>query len=426
MTLHFSRNVLRVAAIAMGVLWGASSGQAGDNPLAPGWTLDQQASTLSFQSVKNGSVVETSGFSSFQGTINPDGTANLNIQLDSVDTGIDLRNVRMRFLFFETFKFPEATVETWIDPQEIAGLASKRRIRLPLDFTLSLHGAEEKFSAEVAATLITDTMVSVSTVTPVQIKVAPFGLEAGIQKLEEAAKVTIVPSSSVTFDLVFRRNAEEVEMVMAAASPAPAPEPASPAPAAATGSTSAGLGQVATATGADTAAPTAIAPRADSTVAAAATPAPAATEPSGGNVEIAALAPANTTVNETSGDFSLDECVGRFEILSRAQSIYFQSGSDELDPESVYFLNTLIDIIQRCPDLTIEVGGHTDSKGSAGLNQRLSEARAGSVVSYLVSGGIDAGRLAAKGYGELRPVADNGTDRGRARNRRIEFTPITE
>ena len=382
-----------------------------DNPLAPGWSMDQDASTLTFQSVKNGSVVETSAFSSYQGEIAPDGSATLTIQLDSVDTGIDLRNVRMRFLFFETFKHPEAKVETWVDLQAIAELASKRRMKLPLDFTLSLHGMQQRLQAEVAATLITDTMVSVSTVKPVEIKIAPFGLEDGIRKLEEAAKVTIVPSSSVNFDLVFRRNAEEVEMVIAAASPAPAPDESQPstepAPAAA-----AKPEPAATPTVGNTA---------------------AATTSAGASVNtserVAAVAPNPVGVasaNETSGNFSQEECVGRFEILSRAGSIYFRSGSAELDPESVFFLNTLLNIVQRCPSLGIEVGGHTDSKGGAALNQRLSEARAGSVVAYLVDKGVESARLSAKGYGELRPVATNDTDQGRARNRRIEFTPITE
>ena len=387
----------------------AVQASAGDNPLAPGWTMDQQASTLTFQSVKNGSVVETSAFSSYQGRIAPDGSATLTIQLDSVDTGIDLRNVRMRFLFFETFKHPEATVETWIDPQAIVDLAAKRRMKLPLDFTLSLHGVQQRLSSEVVATLITDAMVSVSTVKPVEIKIAPFGLEDGIRKLEEAAKVTIVPSSSVNFDLIFRRDPEEVDLVIAAASPTRAepkpqadPEPAAPAATEPAATSSAGTTAVATNSS-------------------------GASVDTSDRVTVAAANPVSAaSANETTGNFSQEECVGRFEILSRAGSIYFRSGSAELDPESVFFLNTLLDIVQRCPSLGIEVGGHTDSQGAAALNQRLSEARASSVVAYLVEQGVDGGRLAAKGYGELRPVANNDTDRGRARNRRIEFTPITE
>ena len=71
--------------------------------------------------------------------------------------------------------------------------------------------------------------------------------------------------------------------------------------------------------------------------------------------------------------------------------------------------------------MVIEVGGHTDSVGSNGSNQRLSESRASSVVRYLQDKGIGNDTMVAKGYGEEKPIADNSTQRGRWDNRRIEF-----
>jgi outer membrane protein OmpA-like peptidoglycan-associated protein len=68
-----------------------------------------------------------------------------------------------------------------------------------------------------------------------------------------------------------------------------------------------------------------------------------------------------------------------------------------------------------------EVGGHTDSSGGDAINQPLSERRARAVVEHLVSRGIDASALTAKGYGASRPLADNATSEGRAKNRRVEF-----
>ena len=81
------------------------------DPYAPGWDLSVEPSSIQFGSVKyekGQEVIETHSFSSFQSTIEPGGDATITVQLDSVDTQNDLRNVRMRFLFFETFKFPEA------------------------------------------------------------------------------------------------------------------------------------------------------------------------------------------------------------------------------------------------------------------------------------------------------------------------------
>lgn len=67
---------------------------------------------------------------------------------------------------------------------------------------------------------------------------------------------------------------------------------------------------------------------------------------------------------------------------------------------------------------------HTDYFGSRSFNQELSQKRAQSVVNYLVSKGIDAGRLEAKGYGEVQPIASNETKEGRSMNRRVEFVVL--
>lgn len=73
-----------------------------------------------------------------------------------------------------------------------------------------------------------------------------------------------------------------------------------------------------------------------------------------------------------------------------------------------------------------EISGHTDNVGSYRANQRLSEARAKSVVDYLVNQGIDSGRLEYKGYSFTQPVADNNTEEGRAQNRRVEFKVLSK
>ena len=71
--------------------------------------------------------------------------------------------------------------------------------------------------------------------------------------------------------------------------------------------------------------------------------------------------------------------------------------------------------------LKLEVGGHTDNVGTPEGNQKLSEARANSVAAAIVKNGIAAGRLTAKGYGQTTAVADNRTEEGRAKNRRVEL-----
>lgn len=327
-----------------------------------GWTLQPDASSLRFQSVKNLTNVESSGFVQFEGAIDEGGAAKIHVFLDSVDTKIDLRNVRMRFLFFETFQFPEAVITAQIDPATLADLPRVRRKSIPLAVTLELHGVTRTLENEVVVTLMNDDLVAVSTGAPISVAASDFGFDAGIKKLEEAANVVIVPSATVTFDFLFSRNEEEDEDeggIRIAEKPAGTPQ------------------QI-----------------------------------------------ASVTALEPEGDFDQEACVGRFEILSRTDNIYFPSGRSQLDGRSEPLLNSLIDIISRCPDLVIEVAGHTDSDGSASRNMGLSKRRAEAVVRYLIAGDISADRVQSVGYGETRPVAPNNTPEGKRRNRRIEFTIV--
>lgn len=108
-------------------------------------------------------------------------------------------------------------------------------------------------------------------------------------------------------------------------------------------------------------------------------------------------------------------------IISIAKSVYFDTGSDKIKAESLPRLDELVTIVKKYPGLKITVEGHTDNVGSAESNQKLSQDRVNSVKKYLVSKGIEAGRITATGYGETRPIATNETPEGRAQNRRVEI-----
>ncbi len=103
------------------------------------------------------------------------------------------------------------------------------------------------------------------------------------------------------------------------------------------------------------------------------------------------------------------------------KNIFFETDSYELKRESFAELNTLVELLKSNPDLKVEIGGHTDSVGSEEYNLSLSENRAKAVRDYLVSEGVDLGRLTFKGYGFSEPIADNDTEEGRAKNRRTEI-----
>ncbi|WP_136482222.1 OmpA family protein [Cognatitamlana onchidii] len=104
-----------------------------------------------------------------------------------------------------------------------------------------------------------------------------------------------------------------------------------------------------------------------------------------------------------------------------AKTILFDTGKASIKAQSGEVLQNIIDILKEYPNAKFNIEGHTDSVGSESLNQKLSDSRANSVKDYLVDGGIDGGRLSAKGYGESKPIDTNKTRAGRRNNRRVEI-----
>lgn len=108
------------------------------------------------------------------------------------------------------------------------------------------------------------------------------------------------------------------------------------------------------------------------------------------------------------------------EIISLS-GVNFEYNSADLTAASSGILDNAVATLKKRGNIRVQVAAHTDSMGSNAYNQALSERRAASVMNYLTEHGIDAARLSSKGYGETDPIADNGTDAGRAKNRRVEL-----
>ncbi|MGI9385554.1 MAG: OmpA family protein [Methyloligellaceae bacterium] len=169
-----------------------------------GWRLNPRLSHIYMQSVKKNLIFETHKFTVMEGRIDEDGKASIMIELASLQTGIDVRDVRMRFLFFETFKFPTAEVTATLDKAALQDLLIKNRLETTLRFTLNLHGVKKDIEAPVVVTRIIDNAVSVATAKPIIIRAADFELAAGIARLAEAAGgFPIAPAASISFDLIF-------------------------------------------------------------------------------------------------------------------------------------------------------------------------------------------------------------------------------
>ncbi len=119
---------------------------------------------------------------------------------------------------------------------------------------------------------------------------------------------------------------------------------------------------------------------------------------------------------------------GQAILVNLPEGVTFDVGSYTLKPEFRATLDKVADSLKQYPDSLIDVYGHTDSTGSDAYNQTLSENRARTVASYLAMQGVSAARIRSQGFGETMPVADNATDDGRRKNRRVEIkiVPVSQ
>jgi outer membrane protein OmpA-like peptidoglycan-associated protein len=102
--------------------------------------------------------------------------------------------------------------------------------------------------------------------------------------------------------------------------------------------------------------------------------------------------------------------------------VQFETNKAILLPQSEKLLDEVADALKEHSEIDeVRVEGHTDSQGTTKLNMKLSDARAAAVRNYLIGKGIDGSHLVAQGFGETKPVADNNTEEGRYKNRRVEF-----
>jgi OOP family OmpA-OmpF porin len=104
--------------------------------------------------------------------------------------------------------------------------------------------------------------------------------------------------------------------------------------------------------------------------------------------------------------------------------VLFDVNSAEIKPAAYPMLDEASSILKENPMLKVEIDGHTDNTGPADYNMKLSEGRANNVMEYFIRNGIDANRLTIKGFGSTKPAASNDTREGRAKNRRVELTPV--
>ena len=173
-------------------------------PCAASWTLDNDASQVSFVSVKAGDAGEVHRFTQISGSVTEDGNASFTIQLASVDTLIPLRDERMREMLFETELFPTASLSTNIGPDLLATLEPGDSVDYSANLTLDLHGKTVSIAAETIVARLGDHRLMVSSRKPVIVNAASVGMAGGIESLREIAGLpSISKAVPVSFVLTF-------------------------------------------------------------------------------------------------------------------------------------------------------------------------------------------------------------------------------
>lgn len=209
------RYIVPLASLALGLA--ACAQPAGDAPKGTGtedapltegaWTLDAADSRLSYVSIKAGEIAEANRFETLAGSVAADGTATLNIDLASVNTGVDIRNERMREIFFQVADNPTASITSKLDPAAFAGLAVGQSLTRPLKASVTIKAVSSDVETEVLVTRVSADRVTVVPTAPVIISTDMFDLTDELGELRALAQLpSITPAVPVTFMLAFTRS----------------------------------------------------------------------------------------------------------------------------------------------------------------------------------------------------------------------------
>jgi len=176
-------------------------------PCFAAWTLDNDASQVSFVSVKAGDAGEVHRFTEISGGLAADGNASVTIQLASVETLIPLRDERMRELLFQTDTFPAASISTSIDMDALNAIEPGDSMNMAADVTLDLHGHQIAIAADMIVARLGDHRLMVSSRKPVIVNAASVNLVMGIEALREIAGLpSISKAVPVSFVLTFEAD----------------------------------------------------------------------------------------------------------------------------------------------------------------------------------------------------------------------------
>jgi polyisoprenoid-binding protein YceI len=175
------------------------------SPAYADWAVDNDQSRIAFVSTKAGNVAEVHRFRSLSGSLKEDGTFMVDIALDSLDTGIEIRDERMRELLFQTERYPRARLSAQLDMQQLKAIGPGKQGTVTAEAELNLHGQRATLTIDAAVAHLEDGSLLVGSKEPLVVTASQFELVAGIERLREIAGLpSISPAVPVTFRLTLR------------------------------------------------------------------------------------------------------------------------------------------------------------------------------------------------------------------------------
>ncbi|WP_300554890.1 YceI family protein [Maricaulis sp.] len=184
----------------------AACSQAADDAPASDWSVNTEASMLSFVSTKLGDIDEEHEIPGLSGEIAADGAFSIEIALDTHESFIDIRNERMAEHLFQTAQYPVATASGQLEMRQFMSLALGASRTISLPFQLGMVGQSIELRAQVEVMRVSENLVRVTTVEPVTVEAADLGLVDGINTLRELAGLDSIDTDvPVSFTLEFAR-----------------------------------------------------------------------------------------------------------------------------------------------------------------------------------------------------------------------------
>lgn len=164
-------------------------------PAHAAWQLDKDSSRLSFVTTKQIDVTEVQRFRSLDGSVGDDGKVQLQVALDTVNSGIPLRDERMRKQLFEVSQFGLAQISAQLNIEPLLTLAAGAQLELRLPLTVNLHGHSHSYNSELLITRLDDRRFQVVTLAPLVLNAHDFGLEPGLEALRKLAGLKSISSA---------------------------------------------------------------------------------------------------------------------------------------------------------------------------------------------------------------------------------------